>query len=204
MTITQGCWQGGGLAWTKPTGRNTDPRGAQLEFDSEVVRLFVEADSLEVEGVYRFLCYPSDVEFMGLYFPYPADSLLGEAHTVCVEYRAQGGPWSPMEFIEMPQGVGARWKVPLNLADTLEVRTVYRQALLASYARYIVTTTSAWRNPLTYARFEIHLPKGARPLELSFPFKPKTLDGRTVYVYEASDFMPTRDVTVRWVHDEER
>lgn len=170
-----------------------------IEFDSEVVRLVVEEESLRVEAVYNFLCHPTEAPIMPLFYPYPADSLMGGARTVALQCRAPGMAWEPMEFIELPGGEGARWIVPLNRGDTLQIRAVYRQALRASYARYIVTTTKAWGRPLSYARFEIYLPNDAEPAEHSFPIKPQLLQGQRVYVYEASDFMPEQDLTVTWL-----
>jgi hypothetical protein len=82
--------------------------------------------------------------------------------------------------------------------DTLEIRTIYRQALHSRYARYIVTSTAAWGRPLTHARFEIFLPPGAIPREFSFPFERHLSGGEVFYVFEAKDFLPARDITVYW------
>jgi hypothetical protein len=169
-----------------------------LQFDSEIVRLFVEGDSLEVEGIYHFLCRTRRDAIVTTVYPYPADSLLGGARSTLLECRVPGGPWQPLEFKEMPQRPGARWGIPLGLADTLEVRTVYRQALLSNYARYIVTTTQTWGRPLKHARFEIHLPDGAEPLSFSYPFECQEVLGRSFYLYEAESFMPERDIIVEW------
>jgi hypothetical protein len=74
----------------------------------------------------------------------------------------------------------------------------YRQAIRGTYARYIVTTTRAWQQPLRHARFEIRLPAKAQPIEFSFPFV-KTKDAAgTYYVWESDSFFPDRDITVQW------
>jgi hypothetical protein len=169
-----------------------------LQFDSEIVRLFVEEDSLEVEGIYHFLCRSRRDAIVTLVYPYPVDSLLGGARSTLLECRAPGGPWQPMEFKELPQRPGVRWGIPLGLGDTLEVRTVYRQALLSTYARYILTTTKSWGRPLKHARFEIHLPDGAEPLRFSYPFECQEVLGESLYLYEVENFMPERDIIVEW------
>ena len=120
--------------------------GYPLRFDGEVVRLFVEADSLRVEGHYHFRCGESAARAVTLLYPYPADSLLGGARTLRLEARAPGGDWQPLTFAEMPGRSTVRWLVPLDLAEQLELRTTYRQALRGRYARYIVTTTAAWNS----------------------------------------------------------
>jgi hypothetical protein len=78
------------------------------------------------------------------------------------------------------------------------VRTVYRQARRAAYGRYIVTTTGAWGEPRRSARFEIRLPAGARPLRFSHLLRGQTAGGRICYLFQASDFLPDRDIVFEW------
>ena len=168
-----------------------------LRFDREVVRLRVDRDTLEVEGIYGMTCASARTPVAFLFYPYPRESGLGEARTLLVECRGREGPWRPLPFLERPS-FGARWTVPLDLGDTLVIRTVYRQALHGTRARYIVSTTRDWDRPLTRARFEIRLPDGAEPIRFSHAFAPEPGPEGTVYVYEAEDFWPDRDITVTW------
>jgi hypothetical protein len=169
-----------------------------LRFDSESIRLTVVGDSLEVEGLYELFCRPADAPYAALLYPYPADSLLGAAHTLLLECRAAAGAWRPVEYEEIAGLHAVRWKVPLDLGARLTVRTIYRQALQSTYARYIVTTTQAWGEPLRRARFEIDLPARAEPRRFSFPFERKVVAGEVLYVYEAENFLPDRDILVEW------
>jgi hypothetical protein len=181
-------------------GRPPLPAGSEapLVFDSEVVRLLVGPDSVEVEGTYRFSCSPAAPEFVTLFYPYPLDSLLGGAKGVSLECRTRGGAWLNAWYRDLPSGAGAAWRVPVSAGGDLEVRAVYRQALLAPYARYIVTTTRAWSSPLKQARFEIYLPSGARPVQFSYPFELETRGAGPCYVYEVRDFWPNEDIVVEW------
>lgn len=176
-------------------------------FDSEIVRLFVKGDTLEVEGIYLLLCNAQRSNTVTLFYPYPGRDYLGDAHTVLLQARPPGGEWRPLSFEEvdhkrtMPTGEiigGARWWVPLDLGDSLEVRTIYRQGLTAECATYIVTTTSAWGQPLKNVRFEIHLPQELDPTSFSFPFRLVSPPSGTYYLYETSNFMPEVDIDVCW------
>ena len=105
----------------------------------------------------------------------------------------------PVGTAQVCRGHAAPGFTLVGSAGPLSVRSVYRQERRASYARYVVTTTSAWGRPLTHARFEIYLPAGARDMEFSFPFGRGEGEGGACYVYEAVDFMPSHDITVTWV-----
>jgi hypothetical protein len=174
------------------------PKEEPLRFDTEVIRIHVEPDSLRIEGHYRFIVPEPRPGFQTLFYPYPADSLLGGARTVSLEWRHGDRPWQTLEYHELPNASGARWPVPLPKEGWVEVRTVYRQARLADYGRYIVTTTQGWANPLRHALFEIHLPTGAQPLTFSHPFTRTLTAGEKCYLFEANEFLPEHDIRFTW------
>jgi hypothetical protein len=187
------------FAWTAGADEPSRARPTPLRFESEIVRLLVNADSLTVEGIYVLSCDPDRTGFTTLLYPYPDDPRLGGARTLELACRVRPDPvWQPAAYRELPHNLGAHWRLPLAPGDTLEVRTVYRQALHEAYARYIVTTVHGWRHPLRRARFEIMLPPDAEPTEFSFPFAPCDSLGPSVYCYEATDFRPDKDIEVRW------
>ncbi len=181
----------------EPRGRPPTSNRMPLRFDSEVVRMFIQGDSLAIEGIYYLVTSPSRPPIMSFFYPYPEDSLLGGAKTASLAARWEDVDWQTLDFEEYPRAHGVRWRVPL-LADTVIVRTVYRQALRAQYGRYIVTTTKAWGRPLTHARFEIYLPENAVPARFSYPFELQTDGGRIFYLYETSRFWPEEDIIVEW------
>lgn len=191
----------GAPAGGAPDRRGPGLPGLPLQFDSELIRLHIVADSLEVDGIYRFLCDARGIPEMSLFYPYPQDSLLGGARMLRLEARAPRGAWQPARFEEIPRASGGRWWVPLDLGDSLEVRCIYRQALRTTYARYIVTTTRHWQKPLARARFEIYLPQGVSPTRFSFPFQVTQEAGVRCYVYETEHFMPAEDIIVEWTAD---
>jgi hypothetical protein len=169
-----------------------------LRFESELVRLVIGPDSLTVEGTYRLSCRRSAGGTANLFYPYPRDDWMGAARTVSLEGRGPDGVWRRLLFREVSDGLGAAWAIPLDQADTLEVRTVYRQGLVTEFARYIVTSTRSWGRPLARARFEVYFPRELVPESFSFPFVPGECMGRPCYHYETTEFLPDRDIEVRW------
>lgn len=166
-------------------------------FESEVIRIFIEPDSLRVEGLYNLRGAGERKQIVTLSYPYPEDELLGAARTELLEARTDG-PWIPLSFSEKSDGRGALWQIPVSPDSEVTVRTVYRQQRLTHYARYIVTTTRAWTRPLQHARFEIYLPPGVFPVEFSYDFQPGQGKFGPCWVFEENNFWPDRDITVTW------
>jgi hypothetical protein len=184
-----------------------------LRFDSEVIHLAVRNDSLHVTGDYLLIrataAEGGAAQQVELFYPFPADPRLGGVRPGRVESRVPGGQWEPASTTLLPHGAGLHCRIAWPAAagpaasDSLEVRATYSQALTGHYARYVVTTTRAWGEPLRAARFEIILPAGAAISEASYPFaRETTLDqdgGRAWgYLYETTDFWPERDIVFEW------
>lgn len=188
--------------------------GFPLSFDSEWIRLHIVGDSLEVRGTYWLVCRLPFESPIPLFYPFPQDSLLGGARMVSgtVHLRSASNPRTaddaryerdaaysePLRFETLGGLPGVRWWIPPCTGDTVEVESVYRQQLRSNYARYIVTTTRKWEQPLRCARFEIHLPAGAVPDRFSFPFTEFKDADETFYRYEALSFFPEEDIRVWW------
>ena len=168
----------------------------RLEFDSEEIVIDLRGDVVEVTGTYHFRVGGGPVPAQPMLYPYPEDPLLGDARTLRLEWQRPDGRWAPLAFEELPPR-GVRWRLPATDSDTLTVRTVYRQVMHSTYARYIVTTTQAWGQSLRRASFEVRLPPGAKDPTFSYPFQPKGPTVR-VWTYEARDFLPREDIVVRY------
>jgi hypothetical protein len=173
-----------------------DRPAGRLSFDSEDILIDVRGDVVEVTGTYHFRISGGPVPAQPMLYPYPQDPLLGAAWTLRLEWRQPDGRWMPLGFEEL-QPRGVRWQLPASALDAMTVRTVYRQAMRTTYARYIVTTTQAWSEPLRRASFEVRLPPGAQDPQFSYPFRPKGPSVR-VWSYEARDFLPGEDIVVRY------
>jgi hypothetical protein len=173
-----------------------DRPAGRLEFDSEEIVIDLRGDVVEVTGTYHFRVVGGAVPEQPMLYPYPEDPLLGEARTLRLQWRQPDGRWTPLAFEELPPR-GVRWRLPETGAESLTVRTVYRQTMRSTYARYIVTTTQAWGQPLRKASFEVRLPPGAQDPQFSYPFRPKGPSVQ-VWTYGATDFLPREDIVVRY------
>jgi len=177
---------------------NPFAEGFPLVFDAEWVRLDVDGDTLEVSGTFLFLCREPIEQPLALFFPFPVDSLLGGAHMVSLEFRVGDRAAVPGRWEDVPGNPGVRWWMPPCPGDSFVAEWVYRQAIRADYARYIVLSARLWGRPLRYAAFEIGLPPGAEPLEFSYPFERGGTGEEACYAWETEEFFPDRDIVVRW------
>jgi hypothetical protein len=185
------------VVWSMAAASATGQGDPGVVFEAEVVQIFVEPDSLRIEGHYFMRGSGDREQVVLLSYPYPQDSRLAGARTLTLEAITEAAT-CPLNFSERNDGRGVRWWVPVSPGRRVQVYTVYRQARLENFARYIVTTTQAWQRPLARARFEIYLPEGAHPVEFSHAFQPGEGDGGPCWVYEENDFWPERDISVRW------
>ena len=176
------------------------PRASDFSvtFDSEWIRLSIVGDSVEVRGRYFLLCRNGTGEQISLFYPFPEDSLMEGARMVSLQGWVGGRNVGAMTWTDSRGAPGVRWVTPPCTADSIAIEAVYRQKLTSTYARYIVTTTQDWRRPLRFARFEIRLPAEAAPVEFSFPFEEREDSEGRYYGFETTDFLPDRDVIVRW------
>jgi hypothetical protein len=169
-----------------------------LVFDAEWVQLQVTGDSLEVRGTFVLLCREPVEESIALFFPFPRDSLLGGARMISLRFRAGADTTLPGRWEELPGDPGVRWWMPPCPGDSIVAEFEYHQEIHAEYARYVVMTARVWGRPLRYASFEIRLPPGAEPTELSCPFERRGAGEEVYWAWETEDFFPDRDIVVRW------
>lgn len=182
----------------EPVASNPIGEAFSLIFDAEWIWIDITSDSVEVRGTFVLLCRETVEESIPLFFPFPPDSLLGEAHMVELRFRDGADSSASGRWEELPDAPGVRWWMPPCPGDSIVAEFVYRQEIHAEYARYIVTSARIWGRPLRYAGFEIRLPAGAEPIEFSYPFEQRGVGEQTYYAWETEDFFPDRDIIVRW------
>jgi hypothetical protein len=187
-----------GAPAAEPVPSNPIGHAFSLVFDAEWVQLQVTGDSLEVRGTFVLLCREPVEESIALFFPFPRDSLLGGARMVSLRFRTDDDANVPGRWEALPGDPGVRWWMPPCPGDSIVAEFEYHQEILAEYARYVVMTARVWGRPLRYAGFEIRLPPGAEPTELSYPFERRGTGEETYWAWETEGFFPERDIVVRW------
>jgi hypothetical protein len=172
----------------------------------------VRPGTLEVRGMYHFLCSAKEPLVASLFYPFPLDSThlypdSIEVRTPNVERQTpnartsdSGLPSSALElhtFLRQDSGVSFRMQFRPGAEDSFFA--YYRQPLKANSATYIVTTTRKWKRPIDLARFRVTVPAGFMDVKLTFkPDSVRKSDSSVSYFFTRRKFFPDKDVVVTW------
>jgi len=169
-------------------------REPEVRFEREFIRIAVKADGIRVEGTYVFKNDSPTPRVAPLFYPLPVDSLHPWPTFIGV-YSADG---EEVEFSQ-PRPDGVLFRVELAAAGHGRVRVVYEQPSFDRSACYILTTTSAWRRPLERADFEIVVPADIEIESLTYEADDLVVrENERVYVITREQFMPAKDMCMRW------
>ena len=161
-----------------------------VEFIREHVTLSISSNSIVVEGIYVLRNPAPGSRIQSLAYPFPVDSAHTYPDSISVTYKQQ-----PVEFAVKEDRIVFALEIPAN--EQAGFRVVYRQTCLDNSACYILTSTSAWEQPLKSADFVIVV---AESLVLDWVnyeiVKEKNRAG--TYTFGRDDFSPDRDLCLRW------
>lgn len=185
---------GGGLFMARRgnPGRET---GVQLpvEFIRERITVDIDPGWVTVTGVYWFRCNNALGGNFGIRYPFPVDEHHMFPDSVAV-FHAGG---EMISHTENRDANAVDFAVDMRVHP--EFTVVYRQRITGSDARYILTTTSAWKKPLERAVYIVSLPEEFIPESFSLtPDFSRRIGGRRVYTVTRTNFLPDRDLTVSW------
>ncbi len=168
--------------------------GPRVTFAGEKIIMDIEDGRVTVTGHYYFRRNDPEKVSIPLIYPFPVNGNMSFPDTVEV---FQGDRLSPVEYRENIQSGAIYFKVNVEMESEFTVR--YSQELHAPEAVYILETTKAWGRPLLWAEFVFSLPAHLRMTECSYtPDSSTSEDNRTVYRITRKNFMPDRNLTVRW------
>jgi hypothetical protein len=164
-------------------------------FEAEAVRIAILGEEFEVEGSYLFRRDAARASFPILY-PFPADTTLGPPRLLAARISCDGGAEGDLGVSSHADGL--RFRLPFDAADSCRVRIRYRQPARANRAVYVLRSTRAWGQALARASFVVTAPAEAGSLAINYPVRRGASAGDTACAFEASPFLPDRDLVIRW------
>ena len=159
-----------------------------IVFYRERVVISLAPGEVAVEGLYFFRNTSSRERRARVYYPFPID----EDHPYPDQVEVEG-----FQFTREERGISWWMDFPACSATTVKVR--YQQRLYMNSATYILTSTLYWKRPLRRAEFVIKAPLDWQGLTISYSPDRRVTKGGFVYYYiTKTDFMPDRDLVIRW------
>jgi hypothetical protein len=148
----------------------------------------IDSGKVCIEATYYFKNASNELMSALIFYPFPIDEYHYYPDSVLV---------FGLDYTKNDSGINFIMKFKPNGMETLQV--FYNQKLKDNQARYIVTTTKNWKNPLKEARFIIDLPEDLN--NSRFSYKPDSvikINNRSYYYITKKNFMPDMDIIVTW------
>jgi hypothetical protein len=185
--------------------QNVDPGKMQVEFFKEDVTMTVTDSTSAVSGVYYFRNNTEKDKPYTVMFPFHVDGGTQFPYEIRA-YTVNGGDTLDIDVEVLDSLNAVRLGVPLKPKEVTVWHLDYIQRIGTDYARYILTTTSAWKKPLEEANFKFIIPTDFSIVEIW----PKTQAVRRIIgksegeparlelTSRQTDFMPNQDMRIVW------
>ena len=158
-----------------------------LRFESETIHVSLDPPLLRVEAEYVFRNRLTAPYAGTMFYPFPLD----EEHPYPTEVEVDGAPFHRHER-------GLLWRLHVPPLAEARVRVRYTQPTRSQEARYILTSTSRWGEPLAHAEYRVDWPAALEGVTVSYEGEQTVEEGRRVLRFARDDFQPERDIVVSW------
>ncbi len=170
----------------------SEPTREGIRFQKEHIQVFLRAKSIRVRGLYTFLNLEPAPRRETLFYPIPVDSLHPPQDYVLVRIGDGAVQTKPL-------GNGVVFAIDVPANGSLAVEVIYEQSCLDGSGCYILTTTAEWKEPLEHASFEIHVPDSIEIDWMAYDAGENNSSRKErVYAFSRDDFMPEKDLCLRW------
>ncbi|MFA6473048.1 MAG: DUF4424 family protein [Candidatus Latescibacterota bacterium] len=187
-------WITGAIGDTEGQPFHPDNPTGPVSFVGEKISLTITPKRVSVTGRYFMHSNQPGKHTIPLAYPFPLGAASDYPDTIRV-YREENG--IPVIFEENRKQGDIFFSIEAE--GDFEFTAYYSQKLRKHEATYILTTTKEWGAPLKSADFYITMPNSMIPIFWSFtPDSKKRSKGFTTYSIHRTDFLPLRDLTVRW------
>lgn len=164
-------------------------------FSKENIAVTVLTPSkIEIRGEYFFTSQDSCVAHSTLYYPFPIDSSSLYPCSISVKRMKEN---ATLPFSHDDRGIF--FSVEIHPDDTTGILIIYHQQVKKQSGTYILTTTSAWGNPLHNSSYSVCIPQTLNLDFLSYECDSvQVSDKKIIYSFFKKKFIPDRDLNFRW------
>lgn len=164
-----------------------------FSFVGETIAVSILNDStIEVKGDYIFKNSTAMKFETPILYPFPIDSIHQFPHAVSIVQHNASLPYHKGQ-----RGVSFQLKLKAHEQCTTSIS--YQQKVSETNARYILTTTQYWENPLSDSHYSLSIPSNKTLEYLSYPSDTvSTQNDVTTFYFYKERFLPRRDFIFRW------
>jgi len=168
-----------------------------VDFFAEEITMEVNESEVSIGGVYYFRNNTSKDKSFPIIFPFYVDSLTSFPDRIDA-YVISGSDTSVINFQSLEERHCIRLGIPM-IPDSVTIWHLdYNQKISSRKARYILTSTSAWKKPLEKATYRFIAPKSF-DINYAWPEADTVITGdKVTLIANRTDFMPPRDMEIIW------
>ena len=170
-----------------------------VEFFKEEITLTILDSTASVSGIYYFRNNTDNSTPFTIIFPFYVDSACSFPDKIRA-FAADGDDTLDLDVSRRVAAENAvRLDIPMTPGNVAKWHLEYSQRIRTPHARYILTTTAGWGEPLEEATYKFVVPRDYRILSI-WPRPDSTrMEGEfAIYRSAMKSFMPQRDMEISW------
>ncbi|MEE9552978.1 MAG: hypothetical protein V3W18_01675 [candidate division Zixibacteria bacterium] len=179
------------------SGQPPDTFSPPVDFFKEEITLSVDETTATVNGVFYFHNNTDRGRPFPVVFPFYTDSVTHFPHEIKA-YTIDDNDTLAINFEPLKERGAIRMAIPMKPNAITVWYLDYSQRIESSRARYILTSTSAWKKPLDEATYRFVVPKSF-DVNFAWPEADSVVSGKQISLWSHRiDFMPERDMEIIW------
>ena len=186
------------IAGTVLLGQGEDLPNMQVEFFKEEITMTVTDSTSAISGVYYFRNNTERDKPFSVVFPFYVDAVSHYPHEIRA-YTVNDSDTLIIESTPLEDGNAIRLRIPMKPKEVTVWNLDYSQRIEGSHARYILTSTGAWGQPLEEALYRFIIPTDFEIIDI-WPRvdKARRVKPNLELWCEKTNFMPSRDMEIFW------
>ena len=171
---------------------------APVDFFKEEITLTVSDSQAAINGIFYFRNNTDRDRPFPIIFPFYVDSLTSYPDKINA-YTINGGDTAAINFEALAGRRAIRMAVPMKPKGVTVWYLDYTQKIDSPHARYILTSTAAWKKPLEEATYYFVMPETFNVISVwPEPDSTKISGAKKILKCERKNFMPERDMEIIW------
>lgn len=163
------------------------PAPRWVDFYRERITITCHEREVEIEGIYYFRNLTGGTITMTIQYPFPVDAQHPFPHEIAVE-----------NYSFRKDSLNIYLHMSMTPGEEKTIRFFYKQFHYNKSAKYILSSTQYWDNPIQQADFFISVPQAWKTGISLVPSRTDVKEGRVIYYLSRQNFYPKEDLVITW------